>query len=105
MADIKNVGLHAEDLADGRMVGPGESVTLDDELLNDPHNKRLIYEGIFIRTDEPTKQLQGPEATDDAIKLARKEKINLTDVKGTGEGGRILVKDVETYAETQKGGQ
>jgi hypothetical protein len=104
MAEIKHVGLHAEDLADGRMVGPGETITVDDELLGDPHNKRLLDEGVFIRLDELPKALEGPEATEEAIKLARKERVSLADVRGTGEGKRILVSDVEAYVEKQKGG-
>jgi pyruvate/2-oxoglutarate dehydrogenase complex dihydrolipoamide acyltransferase (E2) component len=36
-----------------------------------------------------------PEATDEAVKLASEHGLDLAAVKGSGAGGRILVKDVE----------
>ncbi len=36
-----------------------------------------------------------PEATEAAERRAKELGVNLSDVKGTGSGGRILVKDVE----------
>lgn len=47
----KNVGKHAEELAGGRVVGPGEVVDLSAEDASDEHNKRLIDEGIFIEVE------------------------------------------------------
>ncbi|WP_262249974.1 pyruvate dehydrogenase complex dihydrolipoamide acetyltransferase [Parapedobacter soli] len=57
---------------------------------------------------EPTKgsEAEEPAATADdsrvkasplARKIAKDKGINLTDVKGTGDGGRIIKKDVESY--------
>lgn len=43
---------HAEDLADGRVLGPGEEADLDEEAIKDPHNKRLIEEGKLISGDD-----------------------------------------------------
>ena len=40
-------GNHPIDLADGRIVGPGESFKLTAEEQKDPHNKRYIDEGVF----------------------------------------------------------
>ena len=40
-----------------------------------------------------------PEATESAAALAKKEGIELSDVKGTGAEGRIKVSDVETALE------
>lgn len=51
MAEYKHVGNHAEDLADGRMVGPGEVIELDEDAVRDPHNERLLAEGILIGMD------------------------------------------------------
>jgi hypothetical protein len=46
--EYKHVGNHAEDLADGRMLAPGETVKLNDKQLAEPHNQRLITEGILL---------------------------------------------------------
>lgn len=48
----KSVSTHVEDLSDGRSVAPGDSITLTAEELKDPHNARLIDEGVFIVVEE-----------------------------------------------------
>lgn len=48
----KYVGTHPQDLADGRMLAPGELADLDDEALQDPHNAALVEEGKLIEADE-----------------------------------------------------
>jgi hypothetical protein len=53
MGTYKNVGMHPEDLLDGRMVGVGEEVDLTDEQVSD--NQRLIDEEVFISLDSETK--------------------------------------------------
>ena len=50
--EFKNVGLHPEDLDDGRVVGVGETVNLTKEQLENPHNSRLVDEGILLSTDD-----------------------------------------------------
>lgn len=45
MDDYRNVGRHAEDLADGRVLAPGEEASLSAEQARDEHNARLIEEG------------------------------------------------------------
>jgi hypothetical protein len=55
-ASYKLVGVHPEDLADGRMVEPGQMTALTSDQAADPHNKRLIDEGIFLLVDGPTKE-------------------------------------------------
>ena len=52
MAKYKHVGMHAEELVGGVMVGPGEEVDLDEA--GEADNRRLIDEGIFIPLDETT---------------------------------------------------
>lgn len=47
-----NVGTHPEDVADGRIVGPGNQVSID---ATDPHNKRLITDGILIEVPKAGK--------------------------------------------------
>lgn len=44
----KSVSTHVEDLASGRTVAPGEEFYLTTEELQDPHNARLIDEGVVI---------------------------------------------------------
>ena len=41
---------------------------------------------------------EDPEVTDAAKRRAKELSVDPTDVKGTGTGGRVLVKDVETAA-------
>ena len=48
----KNVGVHAEDLADGQMVGPGEQVELTEEQVRDPRVEDLITIGTLIGLDD-----------------------------------------------------
>lgn len=52
MTEHKLVGNHPEDLADGRVLGPGEVAELSKEDLKDPHNQRLIEEELLIPTEE-----------------------------------------------------
>lgn len=42
VTEFKLLGEHAQDLADGRMLGPGETVKLDDAAKREPHNAALI---------------------------------------------------------------
>jgi hypothetical protein len=51
MAEIKNVGNHAEDLADGRMIAPGETAKLTDAQLKEPHNADLLEREAFIKLE------------------------------------------------------
>jgi hypothetical protein len=46
------VGQHPEDLANGRVLAPGEAVKLTDQDTQDDHNKRLIDEGRLIALDD-----------------------------------------------------
>lgn len=51
MAEMKNVGDHVHDLADGRMLAPGEMADLDGDAMKDPHNEDLVSIGVLISTD------------------------------------------------------
>ncbi len=48
--------------------------------------------------DAQEDQQEGPEVTEAAKRRAEELGVDLTDVKGTGSGGRVLVKDVEAAA-------
>lgn len=41
--------------------------------------------------------VEEPEATPGAVELAEAHGINLAEVKGTGENGRVLKRDVEAF--------
>jgi pyruvate/2-oxoglutarate dehydrogenase complex dihydrolipoamide acyltransferase (E2) component len=49
-------------------------------------------------TDEAQDHEEGPEVTDAAKRRAEELGVDPTSVKGTGSGGRVLVKDVEAAA-------
>lgn len=51
-AEYKNVGSHVHDLADGRMLAPGETVMLDEDAVRDPHNEALLADGVLIGTEK-----------------------------------------------------
>lgn len=63
--DYKVVSDHAEDLADGRVLAPGEVVKLSKEDLEDPHNQRLLEEGKLLDVKanlrEDSKNTEGKE--------------------------------------------
>ena len=74
--EYKNVGRHPEDLSDGRVIGVGEIAPLTDEQLREPHNQRLVAEGILVATN--------PDAEHEA-KLAERRESRKT--KGSDEVG------------------
>lgn len=54
---FRHAGAHPEDLADGRMVAPGEAVFLTDEEAAEPFNQAKIADGVFIPTGEKSEEL------------------------------------------------
>jgi len=50
MAEIRNVGDHVIDLADGRMVGPGEFAEVED--LEDPVMQDYVTQGMVLLVEE-----------------------------------------------------
>lgn len=54
-ATHKFVGTHLEDLADGRLLEPGESYELDAAAVEHPHNVRLLEEGKLISLTSPAR--------------------------------------------------
>lgn len=88
------VGSHADMLANGRPVEPGEFVDLSEEDLAEVHNEMLVADGNLVFIGDS----QNPEATDAAVKLAKQNKIPLTAITGTGAAdGQITATDVESY--------
>jgi len=64
-----------------------------------------------LQTTESKEKVEGASADDSRVKaspLARKvakdKGVSLSDVKGTGDGGRIIKKDVESYTPAAKAG-
>lgn len=58
--EYKCVSSHPEDLVSGRVLGVGETVTLEEADVSEPHNRRLIEDGLLIRTDADQQQLEPP---------------------------------------------
>jgi pyruvate/2-oxoglutarate dehydrogenase complex dihydrolipoamide acyltransferase (E2) component len=52
--------------------------------------------------EEPDATEEEPEATEASKRRAKELGVDLSNVKGTGAGGRILVKDVEAAAEAKQ---
>jgi pyruvate/2-oxoglutarate dehydrogenase complex dihydrolipoamide acyltransferase (E2) component len=67
----------------------------------------LLEERLTVQDAGPAEQAEdhsrdgeeGPEVTEAAQRRAGELGVDLSDVKGTGSGGRVLVKDVETAAD------
>jgi pyruvate dehydrogenase E2 component (dihydrolipoamide acetyltransferase) len=89
----KYVGLHTHDLEGGRPVAPGDTLKLEENEVPD--------DGLWINLED-TKEA---EATDAAIKLAKKLDVNLSGVKGSGKDGSITVEDVQAAADAAKEGE
>lgn len=60
--DYKFIGNHPEDLADGRLLVPGEVVQLSPDELKEPHNARYIEEGLLINAGKPGTSSKGGES-------------------------------------------
>lgn len=48
----KFVGGHVDDLADGRVLVPGDTYQLTDEQLDEPHNKRHIDAHLLLPVEK-----------------------------------------------------
>jgi pyruvate/2-oxoglutarate dehydrogenase complex dihydrolipoamide acyltransferase (E2) component len=96
------LGDHPEDLDDGRVLEPGDYIELDAENRKGIRAKTLIEDGKLV--DLSKMDRQAPEVTDAALKLARKEQVDLTAVRGTGKDGSVTVGDVEQHIEKREGG-
>ena len=53
------VGRHIDDLADGRILEPGQFVELNDSEIDDPHNQLRISDGLLIEVDKPKTAAKG----------------------------------------------
>lgn len=56
MTLLKNSRPVPQDLADGKVLAPGDGVELSDDQLNEPHNARLVEEGVLAAPEERTKE-------------------------------------------------
>jgi hypothetical protein len=67
MTRYKNVGEHAESLAGGQTLEPGDVVELDDEQAKDPYNAGLITAGTLIEAadEEQADETESDDATDE----------------------------------------
>lgn len=61
MTNYRFVGDHADSLANGRPVAPGEYVKLSKEEINDHHNAQLIEDGKLIEVTPKDAKTAGDE--------------------------------------------
>lgn len=87
---------HAEDLASGRTVAPGESFYLSAAEQGDPHNKRLIDEGKVLITASNEGELTG-----DALERRAKQ----LKIEGRSEMNADQLRAAVAEAEREKGGE
>ena len=82
-------------LLEERLTVPGPDETED----HPDHDEN----GGFVTAEAPEGEdrQEEPEITDAAKRRAKELGVDPTEVKGTGSGGRVLVKDVEAAAETK----
>lgn len=99
MTEFKYVGLHLDDVADGRLLEPGRTVDLDEQQQADPHNAQRIKAGLLI----PVQHDSNIDATEEAKQLAADNGIDIRDVTGTGANGRVLKGDIEKHIENKEG--
>lgn len=64
---------HAQDLADGRVVAPGERIKLSDDEVKDEHHARLFAEGKLISVSEEGEDLATKAARSHGRAVAEKE--------------------------------
>jgi pyruvate/2-oxoglutarate dehydrogenase complex dihydrolipoamide acyltransferase (E2) component len=83
----------------------GDTVQLDDEVAEAVNRdspgvlKRQMKEApqnrMMTAEDTESRQLPEPEASPAAVRLAAEHGLDLSDIEGTGKGGKILKSDVE----------
>jgi hypothetical protein len=56
------IGSHADQLAGGQPVAPGDYVELSEEDLKDPHNAMLLEDGKLIEGEQPKQPKGGGKA-------------------------------------------
>jgi hypothetical protein len=80
-----NVSTHAQPLASGQVVAPGEHATLT----GDPHDRALLDSGAFLATETETNYAAMRRDQLDAYAEPRG-----LDVKGTGKEGAVVAADL-----------
>lgn len=78
--EYKWVGNHPQDLADGRMLAPGDTVKLSEEDVRLPHNESILADGLLIPTDEKSAAKHEAQLADRRV-TRREEKPS----EGTGQ--------------------
>lgn len=86
MPDYTNTSSHAQSLASGRTLGPGESAPVSD----DPHDRALIDSGALAPTETQTDYTTLPAAQLHGLADAAG-----LEVKGTGKDGNVIAADLQ----------
>lgn len=100
--EYRYIGSHADMLANGRPVEPGEYVDLTDEDLQENHNKMLLDDGKLLLIEEEDTSDQ-EIATEAAKAFAAENSVDLSQVEATGSSGLITKGDVEKHIAGEEG--
>ncbi len=73
MKDYQNVGNHPEDLADGRVIGQDERVSLSPEEAGHPHNKELLDRRSLAPVGEPGEETKPEILEGDSLRARARE--------------------------------
>jgi hypothetical protein len=85
------VGEHADTLASGRHVAPGDSVPADAVDLDDQHDCNLVDEGRLVPISPPEPSAYEKQSADELQAEAERRGL---EVDGTGADGNVLKKDL-----------
>jgi hypothetical protein len=85
------VGEHADTLASGRHVAPGDSVPADAVDTDDQHDCNLVDEGRLVAISPPARNAYEKRPADELQAEADRRGL---EVEGTGADGNVLKKDL-----------
>ncbi len=86
MKDYQNVGNHPEDLADGRVIGQDERVSLSPEEAGHHHNQELLDRGALVPVGESGEETKPEILEGESLKArAREMKIERIHAKNADQ--------------------
>ncbi len=77
MKDYQNVGNHPEDLADGRVIGQDERVSLSPEEAGHAHNQELLDRGSLVPVGESGDETPKPDILEGESLKARAKELKI----------------------------
>lgn len=100
MREFRNISDHPEDLEDGRVVGVGETFSLDDDQLKSSYNKTRIDEGKFIDMTDAFANTTEPPTRAELLEQAKS-----LNIEGRTTMNMQELQQAINEAEEQKGGK